>query len=190
MLSHAFPCHHLFTCFPVEGHNSSQLPVYFGSNVESSPYVYSAHGQSCGPEEATILELLRALHRIPLHLLRNSADQVRCLLLLRKDECTLAGETMKKKCCWGYGPHIFWLINCHHRHIFLPSATLIVETKSLLSGCAFKFSAPSPCTGMTPLTRKRLKKSSFPLCRAAASKPKGVEMRSLSPLLSWWSTSL
>ena len=32
------------------------------------------------------------------------------------------------------------LAYCHHRHIFSPSATLIVEIKSLLSGCAFKFS--------------------------------------------------
>ena len=80
-------------------YNSSQLPVYFGSNVESSPYVYSAQGQCCGPEEATILELLRALRRIPLHLLRNSADQVLRLLLLRKDECMLVSQTLKKKCC-------------------------------------------------------------------------------------------
>ena len=116
---------------------SSQLPVYFGGNAEYSPYVYS-QGQSCGPEEATMVGPLRALRRIPLHRrLRsssNSADQVLCLLLLRKDECILTGQTMKKKCCWGYGP-------CHHWHFFHPcSATLIVETKSLLFGCGFQFS--------------------------------------------------
>ena len=91
-----------------------------------------------------LLELLRALRRIPLHRrLRsssNSADQVLRLLLLRKDECTLAGQAMKKKCCWGYGPKIIGLLKCHHWHIFSPSATLIVQTKSLLSGCGFKFS--------------------------------------------------
>ena len=92
-------------------YNSSQLPIYFGSNAEYSPYVYSAQGQSCGPEEATILELLRALRRIPHHRLRNSADQVLHLLLLRKDECTLAGQTMKKKCCRGYGLKIFGLLS-------------------------------------------------------------------------------
>ena len=53
--------------------------------------------------KSQLLEILRALRRIPLHRrLRsssNSADQVRLLLLLRKDECTLAGQTKKKQCC-------------------------------------------------------------------------------------------
>ena len=62
-----------------------------------------------------LLELLRALRRIPpriplhrrLRSSSNSADQVLRLLLLRRtDELTLAGQTMKKKCCWGYGPKI------------------------------------------------------------------------------------
>ena len=39
---------------------SSQLPVYFGGNAEYSPHVYS-QGQSCGPEEATMVGPLRAL---------------------------------------------------------------------------------------------------------------------------------
>ena len=47
-----------------------------------------------------LLELLRALRRILLHrCLRSSsnlADQVRRLLLLRKGQSTLAGQTMKK----------------------------------------------------------------------------------------------
>ena len=34
-------------------YNSSQFPVYFGGNVEYSPYVYS-QGQNGGPEEATV----------------------------------------------------------------------------------------------------------------------------------------
>ena len=48
-------------------------------------------------------QLLTALRRIPLHRrLRcssNSADQVRRLLLLRKDRCTLPARTTKKQCC-------------------------------------------------------------------------------------------
>ena len=50
-----------------------------------------------------LLEILRALRRIPLHRRPRSssisADQVLRLLLLRKDECTLVGQTKKKKCC-------------------------------------------------------------------------------------------
>ena len=34
------------------------------------------------------------------------ADQVRRLLLPRKDGCTLAGRTTKKQCCYEYGPEI------------------------------------------------------------------------------------
>ena len=80
-------------------YNSAQFPVFFGGSAENSPYMYSP-GQSFIPEESTIGNVES---RIPLHRrLRsssNSADQVRLLLLLRKDECTLAGQTKKKQCC-------------------------------------------------------------------------------------------
>ena len=53
--------------------------------------------------KSQLLGILRALCRIPLHRclqsLSNSVDQVCRRLLLRKDECTLAGQTKKKKCC-------------------------------------------------------------------------------------------
>ena len=58
-----------------------------------------------------LLELLRALHRILLYRrlrsLSNLADQVPRFLLLRKDESTFAGQTIKKKCCCDYGPKSF-----------------------------------------------------------------------------------
>ena len=115
------------------------LPVYFGSNAEYSPYVYSAHGQSCGPEEATTatLELLRALRRIPLH------DPSSSPKLSGPSSSSSSAEERRVYACWmllRLWAENFWLIECHHWHIFSPSATLIVKTKSLLSGWSFKFS--------------------------------------------------
>lgn len=60
-------------------------------------------------------QLLKALRRISLHrCLRsssNSVDQVCRRLLLGKDGCMLAGRTIKKQCCWDYGPKILTALN-------------------------------------------------------------------------------
>ena len=89
------------------------LPVYFSSNAEYSPYVYSAQGQSCGPEEATtgILELLRALGRILLY------DPSSSPKLSRPSSSSSSAEERRVYACrmllrlWAEN---FCLIECHH----------------------------------------------------------------------------
>ena len=79
--------------------------IHHSCNTEYSPYVYS-QGQSCGPEEATILELLRALSRIPLHRrLRSSSNSATSSAAERRvyacrsnDEKKNVAEVMGQKC--------------------------------------------------------------------------------------------
>ena len=106
-------------------------------------------GQSYSPEKATIESpsQIFSASSYP-ELVKLSAEQVRCLLLLTEERQVYARWSNNKETMllrlWAenFDRRFFKLckVSSMTYGIFSPSAALLVESKSLLSGCGFKFS--------------------------------------------------